>query len=767
MLCLPLVPGLLFGQKAGSSPESIPLPAGSYEQCFAELMALEPLPDRMAEVNNLVIQRDVAQFDLANGKLYVLSPVGGRRVAAVFHGKGVFRFTPPTRIEQERLAEFYKSPSLEEPFSELVLIFADSTLAELEANRTFAEGKAPEEVRRRVKEALSYLGDDGGKSLDVDVMGTLLNAEASGLFYAHVGRTRGDPVMFMLNPYAIEGVRLMGRARRTGWTRIVEVVSQFRPRADSLQARGTNERRRLPTIRHYTIETSLPRNSAGEVSFSAAAKLEITTDTAVGPWLAFRLYRKLEIDSARWEDGESATVFKNRESSLLWVHAGRQLSPGDMRTLSLFYHGDLIDRYGDWFFIKSSVAWYPRPLEGRSLATFDLTFHTPKSFLLASVGERKDSSEVGRIVTTRWVTQGPIRNASFNLGLFEEHRVQAEGIPPVILLYSEEGHRALKRVALRGRNMKEQVGADVTSSMRFFQQVFGEAPVQRFYATEIPYFHGEAFPGMIHLSFITFHQTDREGEDEVFRAHEVAHQWWGIGVDFATYHDQWLSEGFSNFAGLWYLQTARRETDKYFDMLRRWRADILLRKGEPVPIWLGYRTATVSREEDYNAIVYQKGAWVVHMLRVLMLELQTMKEDRFTEMMRDFYRSFRGTRASTEDFQKVVARHTGVEMGWFFNQWVYGTGIPTYRVAYQSEPAAGGKYRVTLRVDQENVPEDFLMYVPVSIDLGDNRWARARVRVQGPRSEIELPLIPGRPKGLRFNDFDGVLAEVKMVKWTE
>ena len=72
------------------------------------------------------------------------------------------------------------------------------------------------------------------------------------------------------------------------------------------------------------------------------------------------------------------------------------------------------------------------------------------------------------------------------------------------------------------------------------------------------------------FSWATFAQTSTQGDDEVFRAHEVAHQWWGIGVDFTSYHDQWLSEGFANFSGLWYLQTVSGKNETYFDMLRQW-----------------------------------------------------------------------------------------------------------------------------------------------------------------------------------------------------
>jgi aminopeptidase N len=149
----------------------------------------------------------------------------------------------------------------------------------------------------------------------------------------------------------------------------------------------------------------------------------------------------------------------------------------------------------------------------------------------------------------------------------------------------------------------------------------------------------------------------------------------------------------------------------------------------------------------------------------MMLELKTMNEDRFTNMMRDFYGTYHGKRASTEDFRKAAERHVGTDLGWFFDQWVYGKDIPSYRVAYRTELAEGGQFRVKLQVQQQNVGEDFLMYVPVTLDLGDNRVARVRVKVRGPKSEIELPLMPAKPKSLIFNDLDGVLAEVKMENW--
>jgi aminopeptidase N len=163
--------------------------------------------------------------------------------------------------------------------------------------------------------------------------------------------------------------------------------------------------------------------------------------------------------------------------------------------------------------------------------------------------------------------------------------------------------------------------------------------------------------------------------------------------------------------------------------------------------------------------VYKKGAWVLHMLRILMLDMKTMEESRFSDTMRDFYASYEGKRASTADFRRIVERNAGIDMGWFFDQWVDGTSLPTYRVAYRTEPMEGGQFRVRLQVLQEGVPDTFLMYVPVTIEMGKDRVARLRVKVTGPRTEIELPAMPAQPKTLRFNDLEGVLADVKMGDW--
>jgi aminopeptidase N len=320
----------------------------------------------------------------------------------------------------------------------------------------------------------------------------------------------------------------------------------------------------------------------------------------------------------------------------------------------------------------------------------------------------------------------------------------------------------IRRFIPTSRGAPQDVEADVANSLSFFTSAFGAPLFHHYYATEIPYFHGQAFPGMIHLSFITFLGLRDGGQDESFRAHEMAHQWFGIGVEPASYRDAWLSEGFAEFAGMWYMQTILHDNDKYFKMLRESRDEIRRRRDKAVPIGLGYR-ALENWRGSYALITYQKGAWVLHMLRNMMIDSRTMSEDRFKLMMRDYYETYKGKRATTLDFQRVVEKHIGRPMDWFFDEWVYGTAVPTYTFAWNVEPADGGKFTAHLRIKQTDVPSSFAMYVPLRIKFEQGE-ALVRVLVRGPLTEQTITL-PAEAKSMELSPFESVLAQVKTEDW--
>jgi aminopeptidase N len=425
----------------------------------------------------------------------------------------------------------------------------------------------------------------------------------------------------------------------------------------------------------------------------------------------------------------------------------------------------MIDRFGNFFFVDPGSAWYPQPGQGNVMALFDLTFHAPQRYPLVSMGERGDSSVSNHVSTTHWVTHQPSAYASFNLGLFQPWHVEHLDAPALDVYLSEDAHNELRReFAAMGEqipeqaHMKENVAADISNALKLFTAVFGETHFRQFSVTEIPYDEGVSFPGLIHLSWSTFQNTSIDGFDEFFRAHESAHQWFGNGVRPASYRDAWLSEGLATFCGLWYLEALKRRDTEYDRFLDQYKNDIGADQ-DAGPIDIGYRLSSPRIPRGYDVIVYEKGAWVFNMLRSLMTDLGTMQSERFTETMRDFYTTYRGGTASTDDFQRLVERHMGMPMGWFFDEWVRGTAIPSYNVTWGTEPADNGRVRIKLHITQDHVPADFRMPVLVAVDLGGGRVARFRVTVTSGQAEYTSPLIPGEPRSLTFNAMHSVLAD--------
>ena len=745
------------------APLTAQAPAETPRDLFTTLLDLQPDPARGATVANLVLTRGTGTITMESGTLSLARPVNGRVVGAMFVGKGSFRFTAPTAIERGQLARLVGDSAVNSRIKRVFFLFTDSTLAELERSVTFAPRAPVSAASELANNALAYIKPEEDESFGPELMLPILNGSETGAFYAHIDRDGGSPVMLQIDPMSSEPVRLLTKARRVGWVRTTESAAQFGPApvptdgSDVIAPYG---------VADYRIDATFTRTGLGEARFSAFTTLRITATDDVGPWLPFYLAPGITVDSATTPDGSGVAFQKEKDGSLFWLRLPEPLPAGGATTIRLVYGGDLIDRYGDFFFLKSSSLWYPRPLDIRQRANFDLTFHTPDSYRFASVGTLKDSSVANRILTTHWVSEAPMRNVSFNLGFFEDHVIASNGKrPEVVVLHSDDALRSFGMRSMRGA--KEAVGQDVSQAAEFFTAMFGDVGHQRLYATIIPYGHGEAFPGLIHLSYSTFAASDGSDTDfnQFFRAHEVAHQWWGIGVDFASYRDQWLSEGFSNFSGLWYTQVAQKKNNYYFDQLGRWKADLKVRQREVGPVGLGYRTATASDGSEYGLVVYEKGAWTLHMLRILMLDLRTMKEDRFEATMRDYFQTYKGRSASTDDFRRIAEKHAGAPLDWFFDQWLNTTAIPEYRVAWTAAQGQGGNYTVKLRVRQQNVSDSFLAYVPVKIELEGGQVARLRVKVQGPLTEIDLPPMPAKPRSLVFNDLSGVLADVSMEGW--
>ena len=753
-----------------------------YDSVFNQLKNLAPLPAAVAPVNNVVVHRDAMELRLESGTAYLLTPLSGRTVGIAFVGAGSLTFEPPLVVEQYNLRRVFGDTTISGPVTAAVFIFADSTAEELTRQLTFGPGAAGRigDADDAVNDALDYLVDGRSRAATPTLMTSLLNRHSTGYFAAYIKRARGESVMIEYDPQQAEEVSLYRRGKMTGQR--IETVCQFQRGADLMANVSVASEQPEPLIvDHYDIEATIE----GSYKFSATATQRLLGRPGRAPqeWARFLLFSELDVDSVTTDQGTPLAYYRKSNEPELWVRFPKAVGAGDTVKVRVAYHGALIG-FGSaieeflppawdpgrrqmfpvldtWAYIKSTATWFPRYSTEQS-APVTMTFRTPKKLKFATIGRLVESSTAGDYTTTRWVSEAPTNQVSFNIGKFEQLDIRDPRIPPVTVHVNTDAHNTIARLIPSARHPEEFVGADVANSLSFFTNVFGKPLFSQYYATEIPYFHGQAFPGMIHLSWMTFLGLSTDGGDEMFRAHEMAHQWWGIGVEPAGYRDAWLAEGFSEFAGMWYMQTVLHDNGRYLKALRRARDDIRRERNKSAPIGLGYRAGESSRG-GYELMTYQKGAWVLHMLRNMMLNTRTMDEDKFKAMMRDFYETYRGKRASTVDFQRTVEQHFGQPMDWFFNQWVYGTAIPTYTFSWNVEADSTGQPAVRLRVRQSDVPPGFAMYVPVLLKF-ERGEAMIRMLVRGETTEAVVRL-PAALQDATLNPLESVLAEVKTEGW--
>ncbi|MDQ3134131.1 MAG: M1 family metallopeptidase [Acidobacteriota bacterium] len=243
----------------------------------------------------------------------------------------------------------------------------------------------------------------------------------------------------------------------------------------------------------------------------------------------------------------------------------------------------------------------------------------------------------------------------------------------------------------------------------------------------------------------------RRGLVEVI-AHETAHQWFGDSVTPATWADLWLSEGFATyFAGLFVQQHVseqafrefmRRSAETYFKYEQTRRAPIHDRETEDLFKLL-------------NGNNYQKGAWVLHMLRA------QLGDAAFFRGVRAYYAKHQHATATTEDLRVAFERASGKNLRDFFQRWVYESGHPQYQFSWTWEMGSApprGTLALTLKQTQENEP--FLTPVPVDIVMpGATQPRRLMLTPTGRETMLKLPLA-SRPSAVQIDPRNTILKEV-------
>jgi aminopeptidase N len=199
---------------------------------------------------------------------------------------------------------------------------------------------------------------------------------------------------------------------------------------------------------------------------------------------------------------------------------------------------------------------------------------------------------------------------------------------------------------------------------------------------------------------------------EYLIVHELAHQWFGDLITCANWPNIWLNEGFAKYSEALYTE-AKYGTAAYHRFMASQASDSKSALGS-----IYQRDTSVVRQLFDFRLVYQKGAVVLHMLR------HVLGDSVFFRAMRSYVDDprFRFNVATTEGFRNVCETVSGQQLGYFFNQWVYGEKYPRYTFSWSTRPSSGG-HEVAIKIKQTTGttnPSFFMM--PIDFKLSTTDW---------------------------------------------
>ncbi len=750
-------------------------------------------PAQCYRVRDLFLEREDVKFYFTDGHLLLAEPVGERTVAALFVAsspadQGEILLIPPTAGERQSVARFTSEPVLNEKFRTALMFFTDDTAQKLLLGiQKSAASRLQPEAGQRLAEEWSPVMQNvlGGMALRI-LVDTLSDMPLeSGFFAAAVGGSRLGRFDVVVDPRLPQQVGI-GQIVWHDNRAFFESWCSFR---------GINFRqgRRQPVeipgrLENYQIEARL----AADLSMQVVAKATFVPGTTLQRAFGFELSERLFVTKVLL-DGQPAEFLqlelpasseaRRRQNNVVTLVLPKKPAPGARFQAEFHYDGKVIADAGDGvFYVGSRGNWYPR---GQLTFThFDLLFHHPPDLDLVATGELLESTTAAGVRSSRFRTVAPIRMAAFNLGRYARtsRKVGDYTLETCASLGLEKGLQPLPSVLVveplfgpkrpsprqpqtmvvkpefpeppRPVERLEEVADKSAAAFSYFLEHFGPPATRRVFITPIPGYAGQGFPGLVYAPTLTYFRP----EDEPLRgytpsqrlfyadqlqAHEVAHQWWGNVVTVDASEDVWLMEGLATYSSLLFVEHTRGR-EALNSVLAEYKQQLLERNedGQTVEsagaIVLGDRLQSSQFPWAARVILYQKGAWIMHMLRGL------LGDDKFFAFLRELRDRFEFRAVSVEQFREAAARF--LPPGWpdqglrnFFDQWVYSTGIPTLRVTYRAEGKAP-RVRFAGSLLQQNVPEHFSLLVPVRIHTTPGRSLVKQIRTDGSVTEFGLVL---------------------------
>ena len=461
-------------------------------------------------------------------------------------------------------------------------------------------------------------------------------------------------------------------------------------------------------IKHYVFKLSL-----------SDADNEITGTTLVTLSFKEAGMQNFRLDfinktSARKDKGMVVDAVSVNNAAVNYTHKNDELiislpapsTKNQTITFTIQYHGIPFDglrigntKLGDRSFFNENWPnrgrhWLPIVDHPYDKATSEFIVKAPSHYKVVSNGLLMEESELSNSTRlTHWKQSVPVSSWLFVLGVAD-----------FAVKYVDEFRGKSIQTWVYAKNREAgfyDFDEPTKKVLEFYSNYVGPYAYEKLANIQTPSVNG----GMETSSAIFYGEDLVTGKrDERTRnvvIHEIAHQWFGNAITETTWDDAWLSEGFATFFTLLFIEDeyGKDEYTKGIIKARKSVYDMSVK----MPNFSIVSERTAEKEDVTSGITYQKGAWVIHMLRNL------MGEKNFKKGIQNYYAKYFNANTNTDEFRAEMEKVSGKDLKLFFKQWLYQPINPTINASWTYN-ASTKKLQIRL-----NQAQQFLYNVPVEI----------------------------------------------------
>lgn len=484
---------------------------------------------------------------------------------------------------------------------------------------------------------------------------------------------------------------------------------------------------------HYKYEIRLSDNS-DTIKGTATIRFKQVKDEAIA-MVGFDLTyprkdgKGMTIDSISEKGNRKEYTFDAFVKDKLSVSFWDGLKNSEEREIKIYYKGIPADgliisknKYGHRTFFADNWPnrghnWIPCIDDPSDKATVEFIITAPQNYQVVANGIQIEETNLpGDLKRTHWKEDIPIATKVMVIGV-AEFAVNLAGIvndciPVSSWVYPEDRDKGFYDYA------------QATDILSFFIKNIGPYGYKKLANVQSK----TTFGGLENANTIFYHENSITGDrkSESLFAHEIAHQWFGNMATEKSFAHIWLSEGFAT-----YMTTLYMENKYGIDTARYLLAED---RGQVIEFVKNSDKPVVDETKDYMKLLnensYQKGGWILHMLR------RQLGDSVFWKAIKTYYSAYAGKNADTRDLQQVFEKISGKNLSQFFQQWLYTPGIPQLDIKWSYSPS---EKRVSLSIQQmQKTPFQFPL--EVVLKNANGKLLSKTIQVSEPLNTYFLPV---------------------------